>query len=803
MQQTNQNPEFEETEEVSISDLFYKFLPYWPIFVLLLMVITTGAWIYLRYTLPVYQTTATLLIKDDKNTPPNANDMMQAFDMFGSKKNVENEVEVLQSKTLMQQVVKDLHLYAPIFVHGRVLNQSAYIFSPIVIEARDPDSIKMVKKVPFTYNNSTATVNIDQTTYPLNQWVNTRFGVLKFLPNQYYSSADDLKKENENNFYFSLTTVKNAANNILNEVNISPSSKQSTVIDLSIKGQVPKRGEDILNDLLKVYTQAAILDKNVLAANTLKFVNERLKFVESDLDSVERSLQEFKAKNKITDISAQGQIYLQTVAANDQKVSDINVQLAMLDQVEEYINRKGEIGGIVPSSIEKPGFGANRSMVPSTSGLSDPVLANLLQKLSDLQLQYTQTKSIVPENNPAVISLVDAINKLRPQILENIKSQRKNLEAGRNNISATNNEYAAMLKSVPEKERELLEISRQQAIKNNIYTFLLQKREETALSFASAVADSRVIDKAESGDKPVSPKRGLIYLIAFVAALSLGVVIIYIKDIFTRTIQNREDILKYTDIPILGEVLYDRSKSPIVIAEGKRSFIAEQFRQLRTSLAYMGVDERHKKIMITSSISGEGKSFIAINLGVSLSLTDKKVVLIELDLRKPKVSEKFNVSRHVGLSTYLIGKAAMDEIVKPTGTKNLSLIPSGPIPPNPSELISNERLLELLKYLNTRFDYILIDTAPVNPVTDAFILSPLCDVSLYVVRDSYTHKIFLKKLAERLKNKSLKNPTVVFNGIRGKGFGKYGYGYGNGYGYGYGYTEDVEFEVWWKRLFKR
>ena len=798
MQSHNNEVEFEETDEVSISDLVDKFVPYWPIFVILLILTLSGAWIYLRYASPVYQTTATLLIKDDKNAPSNANDMMQAFDMFGSKKNVENEVEVLQSKTLMQQVVKDLHLYAPIFAQGRVVNQSAYIFSPVVIEAKYPDSIETVKKVPFIYNTSENTVNIDHINYPLNQWVQTPFGILKFLPNKYFTSGEGLRKEKENNFYFSLTTVKNAANSVLNEVNISPSSKQSTVIDLSIQGQVPKRGEDILNDLLKVYTQAAILDKNVLAANTLKFVNERLQYVENDLDSVEGNLQQFKAKNKITDISTQGQIYLQTVAANDQKISDINVQLAMLDQVEKYITSKGDIGGIVPSSIETPGIGANGSMVPSTSGLSDPVLGDLLKKLSDLQLQYTQTKKIVPENNPAVVSLVDAIDKLRPQILENIKSQRKNLEAGRNNISSTNNDYAVMLKTVPEKERELLSISRQQAIKNNIYTFLLQKREETALSFASAVADSRVIDQAESGNVPVSPKRNLIYLAAILGALVLGVVVIFIKDLFTRTIQDREDVEKYTDIPILGEVLYDRSKTSIVITEGKRSFIAEQFRQLRTSLAYMGVDESHKKIMITSSISGEGKSFIAINLGMSLSLMDKKVILLELDLRKPKVSEQFQVSRHVGLSNYLIGKANMEDITKPTGHQNLSLITSGPIPPNPSELISNGRLQELLAYLENHFDYILIDTAPVNPVTDAFIISPMADVSLYVVRDKYTPKLFLKKIAEKLRTQSLKNPAIVYNGIRGKGIAKYGYG--NGYGYGYGYTEDVQDKSWWRRI---
>jgi capsular exopolysaccharide synthesis family protein len=742
--------------------------------VLLLVIFLAGAWIYLRYTDPVYETTATLLIKDNKSSNPGT-DLMDALDLFGSQKNVENEVEVLQSKTLMQEVVKNLHLYAPVFIKGRVINQSAYLKSPVVIEAKYPDSLAKSEKVEFTYNDFTNSVTFNNKTFPLNQWDSTAYGILRFLPNKYYKKSDSIKKDLE--YYFSVSTVKALANSVLKRVNIAPSSKQSTVIDLSIKDEVSKRGEDILNELLYVYDKAAIEDKNVLAANTLKFINERLGFVEKDLDSVEGTLQRFKAQNRITDISAQGQIYLQTVAGNDQKISDINVQLAMLEQVEKYVQSKGDLGGIVPSTL---------------SGTA-PVLTDLLQKLSDLELQYTQIKKIVPENNPSAVALRDGIQKLKPQILENIKSQRSNLEAGLEDLTGTNNQYAAMLKTIPEKERELLGISRQQAIKNNIYTFLLQKKEETALSFASAVADSRVIDKAQSGDLPVSPKKKLIYLAAIIAAFVLGVGGLYIKDLLTRTVESRADIEKETTIPILGEVIYDRSKSPIVITEGKRSFIAEEFRQLRTSLAYMGVNESHKKIMITSSMSGEGKSFIAINLGISLSLMGKKVVLLELDLRKPKLSEQFHISRQTGLSNYLIGKLTAEEVIKQTPTDNLFLIPSGPIPPNPSELIDNGKLQELFGYLEQNFDFILIDTAPVNPVTDAFILSPLCDVSLFVVRYDYTPKVMLQKLDDKLKNKGLNNPAIVFNGIKEKGFRSYGYGYG----YGYGYTEDAKGKGGW------
>ncbi len=780
MKQTTKKEELEDSEEVSLGDLVHKFLPYWPYFLVMVLISLAGAWIYLRYKIPVYQTTATVLIKDDKTANSNS-DLLDAFDMFGSKKNVENEVEVLQSKTLMQEVVKNLQLYAPVSAEGRVVHQSAYKISPVNIVVKEPDSLKDVAKVPFKFNENSQTVNIENTSYPFNQWVATPYGILEFMPNKYYQG---LRKVNQGNLYFSLMGVKMTANAILDQVTIAPSSKQSTVIDLSINGEVPQRGEDILNELLTVYNRAAILDKNILAANTLKFVNERLSYVVNELDSVESRLQNFKASNKITDISAQGQIYLQTVAANDQKISDMNVQLAMLNQIEQYVNTKNGLGGVVPSTL----------------GVTDPVLTELLQKLSDQELQYTQIKKIVPENNPAVIALVDGINKLKPGILENIRSQRRNLLAGRNNLTSTSNQYASMLKTIPEKEKELLGISRQQAIKNNIYTFLLQKREETALSFASAVADSRIIDKAETGNIPVSPKKSLIYLAALLGSVAICFSIIYLKEMLTRTLQQRADIEKYTDIPFLGEVNFDRSKSPIVIAEGKRSFIAEQFRQLRTSLGYMGIDETHKRILVTSSISGEGKSFIAINLGISLSLMGKKVALIELDLRKPKLSEQFNISRNAGLSNFLIGKMPVEELIKSTGIDSLFLVPAGPIPPNPSELIANGKLQELLAFLEQSFDFIIIDTAPVNPVTDAFIISPLADVTLFIVRHDYTPKIFIQKLGQQHKLSSLKNPSIVYNGIRGKGVNKYGYGYG----YGYGYTEDDSINgKWWKNIFKK
>ncbi|RYY53764.1 MAG: polysaccharide biosynthesis tyrosine autokinase, partial [Chitinophagaceae bacterium] len=371
--------------------------------------------------------------------------------------------------------------------------------------------------------------------------------------------------------------------------------------------------------------------------------------------------------------------------------------------------------------------------------------------------------------------------------LENVNNQRRALSAGKQDLAGTNSKYTALLGSIPQKERELLEISRQQSIKNNIYTFLLQKREETALSYASTVPDSRLIDVAETADTPVNPKPKMVYLMAILGALAAGILGISIREAINNNIVSRTEIEKYTAAPILGEIVNDNSKRAIVIAEGVRSYIAEQFRQLRTSLGYLGINNRKKRVLVTSTISGEGKSFVSSNLGVSLALMGKKVVMLELDLRKPKLSDQFEMRRDIGITNYLIGAKAIDQIqFKVPNIPNLTLIPSGPIPPNPSELIMGEKMIELLNELDKEFDYIIIDTAPVSPVTDAYILSPLCDATLYVVRYGVTPKSYIQKMDEQNRIRELKNRAIIFNGVKDRGFTK------NTYGYGYAYVTEAE-----------
>jgi tyrosine-protein kinase Etk/Wzc len=758
--QLNQKSGQESTEKKVVSQLWFKYSPYWPLFAVLLLIFLTLAWLKLRYSTPLYESTATILIKDEKKGLDDSK-MIESLNQLSTKKIIENEIEVIHSRELMGEVVKNLHLYAPVFQKGKVKTESAYATSPIVIEAKNPDSLVQVDKVYFSFDQAKAQVIFNGQAYPLNEWVNTRYGVLKFMPQQV---TDDAKPP----LYFSLVNPRYITPSLLSRLNVAPASKLSTVINLTMTDDVPKRSEDVLNGLVLAYNKATVKDKNTLAANTLEFVDDRLSIVGDDLKSIENKLQQYKSNRGAIDIGSQGQLYLQSVNTNDQKLGDVSLQLAVLDQVEKYVKSKDNAEGIVPS----------------TMGVNDPLLAQLLDKLYTSELDYEKLKKTTALNNPLIVSVADQIEKIKPSILENIDNQRKNLEASKTNLNSTNNQYSSILQSIPQKEKDLVEISREQNIKSGIYNFLLQKREETALSHASTVADSRVIDKAESSLNPVSPNGKKMYILAIMMAFATGIGLITVNEMLKRTILYRQEIEASTSVPIIGEIVHEKSESPLVIGEGKRTFIAEQFRNLRASLPYIGIRAERKKLLVTSAISGDGKSFIVANLGVSLAMADKKVVLLEFDLSDPTLSEKLNVTVNKGLTDYLTGQAEPEEIIRRTTVnENLFVMPAGRLPDNPSELIMSDRVQELMQYLTPLFDYIIIDTAPVGLLSDAYILSAYCDATLYVVRHRHTPKVSIERMDANNKINELKNMAIVFNGVRSRGFSKNGYGYGYGYGY--------------------
>lgn len=751
----------DERETNFLSKAVFRFLPYWPLFGALLLLAGAGAWLYLRFQTPLYESTAVLMIKDEKKGTENTK-ALDDLNVISTKKIIENEVEVIQSRTLLNNVVKNLALNAPLFRDGNFRTEPAYVSSPVRVEVQSPDKIQKTPKIEFTFDEKTSKVLVNGKQHDLNQWVSIPQGVIRFVPNKRYNQSG------EKEFYFSLLPLKDAAASIQTHLSVKPTNKQSTILTLALKDEVPERGEDILNELIADYNRAIIKDKNILAANTLSFVEERLKGVERDLDSIERRTAQFKSRKGAINISEQGKLFLQNVSLNDQKLSDINMQLAALNQVETYVRSKNAETGIVPSTL----------------GV-DPLLSQLVSKLYTSEVEYESLKKTTGEGSPQMTSLARQIESMRPSLLENVRAQKQSLAATRNTLSSTNGTYNSLLQTLPETEREVVNIDREQAIKSGIYSFLLQKREETVLSQASTVSDSRVVDPAESSASPVSPKPKVVYLSALLLALFAGVGVVTARESLSRKILFRHEIEQLTNQPIIGEIVAgDNSKDPIVIGATNKTFIAEQFRRLRSTLKFIGINSKNKRILVTSAISGEGKSFVATNLALSLALTGKKVVLIDCDLNNPSLNNKLRIHNEKGITEYLQNKCEAEDIIRETDlNENLFLISTGALPHNPSELIMSERTEELLNRLDELFDYIVIDTAPVSPVTDAYMLSPLCSATLFVIRHKYTPKVFVQRIDEENKMSQLKNLAIVFNGIQSRGFGNKHYGYGYGYGY--------------------
>jgi tyrosine-protein kinase Etk/Wzc len=754
-------------ESSFFEDISYKFLPYWPLFIFSIITFFVIGWLYVHNTTPIYEAISTILI-NDKKKGADENKIEESINLLSSNTLVENEIEVIHSRELMQGVVKQLYLYAPVYeagLLGKYTTTSAYTTSPISIEVPDPDNLHDTSQVYFTYDAKNKTVNIDSKHYPLGQFLSTPFGNIKFIENKRFKSSP------ERPLYFSLVKPKYIADNFINNMSVSATTKTSSVVNMYLNDESPRRAEDILNALMEEYNNKNIENKNVVAKNTIALVNDRLRIVTDELNNVEKKIQNFKNTQGVVDLSTQGKLYLQNVSENDQKLATVNLQLDVLNQAERYVISKNNSSGIVPSN------------------LGDPELSKLLDQLHQSELEYERLRKTTAENNPILQSVANQIEKIRPSILENIRNQKENLRAGLKNLSSTNSTYNSALQAIPQKERELLSVSREQSVKNNVYSFLLQKREESALAYASDVDNSRIVAVAQAGIAPVSPKKMVIYLASVLLGLAFSVGTVLAKELFTGNVMFRSEIENYTNIPIVGEISYFKDKKSIFLKGQNNRLIQEQFRQLRAAAGLFSKTNAIKKILITSSISGEGKSLVSANLALSLSRSGKKVVLVDMDIRNPQFSKIFKLRNSIGIAEFLEEDIEVNDIIEGTEFHNLFIIPAGTTKGNPTELLLNGKLPDLFHHLEEEFDYILVDTSPVNPVTDAYILSDFCDLTLYVVRHKYTPKTIIQKLDENNKFKPLKNMVIVFNGIKPRGFIKRDFGYGYGYGYENKYNE--------------
>ncbi len=754
-----------DSDNINLRAVLFRYLRNWYWFVLSMGIMAGAAYMYLRYQPASYKSQASVLIKDEKKGIDQDN-ILKELEIFAPKKVVENEIEILKSYTLMDRVASKLDLNVSYFYDTPYGKRETYGKVPIrlLVERAAPALYTDFLSVTFP---TSRTVKINGQIYPVNASIQTPYGRLRvFVRGSIRSNSEPL--------YVKVEQQTEIVNDLLKTLKAEPTGKASTVIVLSLETAVPAKGEAILDQLIEVYNEAAVMDKNLVAANTLNFIEERLKLISGELATVEKGVEVYKSAQGITDLSTQAQGFLETVQQNDAQLSQVNIQLGALKDLEEYINKQ-------------PG---NRGGTPATLGLSDPTLLALIDNVTKLEAQREQLSRTTPEQNPIFQTLDGQIRSAKASIAENVATMKSMLTTAQRQYMATNNKMERVIRTIPSKERALMDITRQQAIKNELYTYLLQKREETAVSFASTISDSRTIDVARSDIKPVKPNKQMIFLLFAFVGLMIPVGVIAGRDSLNNRIMRRLDVEESTHVPILGEVVKKRQPEAIVVVSRSQSIIAEQIRTLRTNLQFLrDSPEGSQVLLFTSSISGEGKSFVSLNLGASLALVGRRTVILEMDLRKPRLRHSLGFTwEGTGISNYLIGEATLDDILQPVpGNENYFLIPSGPLPPNPAELLSGHRLEKLISELRERFDYIVIDAPPIGLVTDAQLMAPYADATLYMVRHDVTPKNHLKMVETLFQEKRFNRLHIVLNAVGDGESEYYSYGYkGNGYNYGEG-----------------
>ena len=573
-----------------------------------------------------------------------------------------------------------------------------------------------------------------------------------------------------------------------NSLSIAPTSKTTSVAVISLKNSSLQRGQDFINQLLEMYNRNTNNDKNEIAQKTAEFIDERIGIISKELGSTEADLESFKRDAGITDLTSEAQIALAGNAEYEKKSVENRTQISLVNDLRKYL-RSNEY-----------------EVLPSNVGLQDAALIGAIERYNEMLVERKRLLRTSTENNPAIVNLDTSIRAMKANVQATLEGTLQGLMITKSNLDCEASRYSRRISNAPGQERAYVSIARQQEIKAGLYLMLLQKREENAIALAATANNAKIIDEAIADDIPVSPKHSMIYLIALMLGVGIPVGIIYLIELTKFKIEGRADVEKLTSVPVVGDIPLTDEKNDkngsIAVFENKNNLMSETFRNIRTNLQFM-LDNDQKVILVTSTVSGEGKSFVSSNLAISLSLLGKKVVIVGLDIRKPGLNKVFNLSsKEKGITQYLANPEMdlMSLIQQSDVNKNLYILPGGTVPPNPTELLARDGLDKAIEILKKNFDYVILDTAPIGMVTDTLLIGRVADLSAYVCRTDYTHKAEYTLINELYHEKKLPNLCTIINGVDLKrrkygyyyGYGKYGkhYGYGKRYGYGYGYGQE-------------
>lgn len=800
-EQTNNPSSHGEQREESI-DLYailFKYLAYWPWFAASVVICLVCAFLYLRYQAPVYNIDAAVLIKEDDKKGGNASNPMGALQdlgMFSMTNNFDNEVEILKSRTLIKKVVNDLNLYISVaekrmFGYDTPLYKSTPV--KVYMTPEEADNLEAGAKLHLEYTtDGKLAVKAEYTLDEEEQEIEMKFdsipavfptpvGVFSFTKND---SIPPLEEDMKLVAYINPPT--DVTENYVEKLSVEPTSKTTTIAAISLQNTVKQRGIDFINRLVAFYNQDTNDEKNEVAQKSAEFIDERIGIINRELGTTETELADFKQRSGITDLASDARMALEESSKYEQQLTENATQIRLVEFLRNYINNPKNANEVIPVNV----------------GLQDQNLGAIINQYNTMLIERKRLLRTSSENNPAVVNINTGIESMRHNVQTTVNSVLRGLQITQTNIERQARKFEGRISNAPKQEKEFLTIARQQEIKATLYIMLLQKREENAITLASTANNGRIIKAALPSKNPISPRKMVVMLAALVLGVGIPVGIIYLRDLLKYKIENAGDVEKITDVPVLGELPLGKKpeKGAIVVQENQNGIMEEAFRGLRTNMLFM-LGSHQKVILFTSTQPGEGKSFIAGNTAVSLAYLGKKVVIVGLDIRKPGLNKVFNLSQRTeGITNYLADPEHTDlyDLVQHSDiSSNLDILPGGPIPPNPTELMARPVLEDAIAKLKERYDYVILDTAPIAIVTDTAIASRVADMCVYVCRADVTPKLGYQYINVLRDQKKFDKLATVINGIdlsarkSGYGYGhKYGYGYGHKYGYGYGYGVD-------------
>lgn len=775
--QSEQQKNRVELWNLSIKDLVFKYVRFIPLFIVSVAVALLGAFLYLRYTIPIYSSAGSMIIKgNDQGKAGSKGDKVDELFDGNRSQSIQTEMEILKSKPLMKRVVDKHNLHFGYYAVGKIKTANIYKTGSFLVKGVVKDSSRSFSfRVKFL-NNEEFKVGDDARVYKFGQEFTTTNGIFS------------LQKTNggagTNTYNIVWQTTDQVAAMYANALRIMPKTAGTGILIISMQSTNPNLAADVINGVMEEYDLYSLEQKKLSSDQILVFVNERLAENSRKLDSVQRLYLDFQTRNKLIDAETQTGKYFEVIAETDKNILIQTEILGNAQYVDEYLADK------------KNAF--SRIVVPSSLGLADNTLVGFIEAYNQAQMERKKlVDANVPVAHPMVKELDEQIEKTRLNIRESLRNlqnvARESLAKNRQRGSVGESQLSAM----PEKVKEMLELKRQVELYQGLEKDFTVKKEETAISRASTVSNSEIIDKAAPSGTPVSPKKRMIQAIAVLLGILIPALFIFVGEVLNDKITTRFDIEKITPVPIIGEVGHSFSDKALITTKTNRSMVAEQFRIIRSNLKYVIHGKEKAVILTTSSFSGEGKSFISTNIASVLALAGKKTIVLEFDIRKPKLISGLGLSKSQGITNYLVGKTDNPaELIREVPEQpNLFVMGCGPVPPNPSELLLDPSVDKLFAWLKDRFDMIVIDTAPIGMVSDAMTLGKYADTTLYIVRQNYTFKKQVALIDEFYREQKLPKMSVVINDVKVKpGYGYYGYGrYGYGYGHGYGsyYEEET------------